>query len=98
MNNNPEISGILKEISEFVKLAGKEQSDFIKARAAGLLELAQMYLNGKISDKDFKRLLKSHKRLIRQNLNTLEIEARSKAEKIFVSILEIIKNRIIPDL
>lgn len=98
MNNNPEISGILKEISEFVKLAGQEQSDFIKIRAAGLLELAELFLSGKISEKDFKRLLKSHKRLIRQNLNTLEIEARAKAEKILVSILEIIKERIIPKL
>jgi len=98
MINNPETSGILKEISEFVKLAGQEQSDFIKARAAELLELAELYLSGKISEKDFKRLLKSHKRLIRQNLNTLEIQSRSKAEKILVSILEIIKDRIIPIL
>ncbi len=88
---------IKKEFLEFFTQAQAEQFEFAKDAANKLKEWTALYTTGRLSEKEFKSLLRSRERTIRQNLNTLEIQARARVEKILFGMINLIKGKIIPN-
>lgn len=87
---------IKNDFLEFFLQAQSEQFEFVRDTADKLKEWTDLFTMGQLSEKEFNSLLRSRERTIRQNLNTLEIQARSRLEKILFGLIDLIKGKIIP--
>ncbi len=54
-----------------------------------------MRMNGEFDDDELEALLNARKRVVRQNLNTLEIQSRARVEKIVFGIIDIVTNKLL---
>jgi hypothetical protein len=53
---------------------------------------------GDLEEDEFMQLVEAHKRTVRQCLNTMEIEAKVRVEKITIGLIDIAVNKILPVL
>lgn len=88
---------IKKDLLDFLTQAQAEHFEFVKDAADKLKEWTELFTTGQLSEKEFKSLLRARERTIRQNLNTLEIQARARVEKILFGIIDVIKGKILPN-
>jgi hypothetical protein len=86
---------IKKEFLEFLTAAQAEQIEFVKESAIKLKEWTALYLSGELNAKEFNSLLRAHNRTIKQKLNTLEIEARARVEKILFGLLDVVMKKVL---
>ena len=54
-----------------------------------------MRVNGEFDDDELEALLNARKRVVRQNLNTIEIQSRARVEKIVFGIIDIVTNKLL---
>ena len=84
--------------TEFINLlsqAKDEQIDFVNETAEKIEKWLIMRVNGEFDDDELEALLNARKRVVRQNLNTLEIQSRARVEKIVFGIIDIVKNKLL---
>jgi hypothetical protein len=95
MNNGKNIEdNIVEELLRFLKEAYSEQNEFIQKNADKLIKWTKQLSAGDLSQDEFVQLIEAAERNIRQNINTLEIQSRAKAEKILFGIIDVIRTRI----
>ncbi|MCH7724779.1 MAG: hypothetical protein IIA49_11225 [Bacteroidetes bacterium] len=84
--------------TEFINLlsqAKDEQIDFVNETAEKIEKWLIMRVNGEFDDDELEALLNARKRVVRQNLNTLEIQSRARVEKIVFGIIDIVTNKLL---
>ena len=84
--------------TEFINLlsqAKDEQIDFVNETAEKIERWLIMRVNGDFDDDELEALLNARKRVVRQNLNTLEIQSRARVEKIVFGIIDIVTNKLL---
>jgi hypothetical protein len=103
----PDLENILSEIGDESIAAAKtelidlfnqakaEQFEFAQETADKTKKWLEMRVKGEINNEEFLALLESRKRVIQQNLNTLEIQSRARLEKILFGIIDIITDKIL---
>jgi hypothetical protein len=94
-NGNNIEDNIIEELLRFLKEAYSEQNEFIQKNAEKLIKWTKQLSSGELSRDEFFQLIESAERNIRQNINTLEIKSRAKAEKILFGIIDLIRKRIL---
>jgi hypothetical protein len=96
MNNGNNLEeNIIEELLLFLKKAYSEQNEFIQKNAEKLIKWTKQLATGDLSQDEFVKLIEAAERKIRQNINTLEIQSRAKAEKILFGIIDVIRTRIL---
>lgn len=73
-----------KDTNAVVKETGKKIADWLLLRA-----------QGKLSDDELEALLYSRDQLLRQYKNTLEIKTRARVEKIAVSLVNLVLDKVL---
>ena len=103
----PDLKNILAEIGDesittaknellyFYNQAKSEQIDFAQETADKVKKWLEMRVKGEINNEEFLALLDARKRVVLQNLNTLEIHSRARVEKILFGIIDTITNKIL---
>ena len=84
--------------TEFINLlsqAKDEQIDFVNETAEKIEKWLIMRVNGEFDDDELEALLNARKRVVRQNLNTLEIQSRARVEKIVFGVIDIVTNKLL---
>lgn len=87
---------IRQEFLDLFIQAQTEQIEFVQDTANKLKEWTELFTIGELTENEFKSLLRARERATRQNLNTLEIQARVRVEKILFGIIDLIKGKILP--
>ena len=94
--NEPE--NIKRELyNDFNEAAGSSEP-MVKENMKNMVEWTIKLSENKITKEEFEYLVRTQKRKIEQYLNTLEIEARVKIQKITINLLNIILERILPKI
>jgi hypothetical protein len=83
------------ELLDFFKQAESEQIDFVQETKDKVQKWLEMRVNNEINNVELKALLDARKRLVQQNLNTLEIQSRARVEKIIFGIIDTISDKIL---
>lgn len=103
----PEIKELLDQIgdaaianakNEFIDLynqALSEQEEFVKETAEKTKKWLEMRLKNELTNEEFLALLEARKRVVQQNINTLEIQSRARLEKIIFGIIDIAANKLL---
>ena len=87
------LSGVKKEFKDLLDQAAKEELDFVKETAELVKNWAIQRVKGEITNDGFERLLRARKRVVMQELNTLEIKARARVEKIVMGVVDIVLDK-----
>lgn len=83
------------ELLDFYNQARSEQIGFAQETAEKAKKWLEMRVNGEINNEEFLALLDARKRVVQQNLNTLEIQSRARVEKILFGIINTITDKIL---
>ena len=89
------ITDAKNELLDFFKQAESEQIDFVQETADKIKKWMSMRVNKEINNEEFTALLDARKRVVQQDLNTLEIKARARIEKILFGIIDTISDKIL---
>jgi len=100
---NEAISGLGGEVAKYIKDelkdlltdAKSDSVDLIKETGKKITEWLVMRNKGQLSDAEFESLLYARDRLLRQEKNTIEIEARARLEKIAVGLVNLVLDKIL---
>jgi hypothetical protein len=107
MSSLNEVLGNMKEEGfdlvreQFMGLLGqaKEDKDEIAKKTAEKMERWLVMLASEDLDREeFEALVEGRARTVRQHLNTLEIEARVRVEKVTIGLIKIAVDKIVPIL
>lgn len=80
---------VKQEFKDLMAQARTDEDEFAKETAKKLKDWLEMRLAGRLDDAELKALLNARKRVVRQHLNTLEIQTRRRLERIVFGIIEI---------
>ncbi|GMR24941.1 MAG: hypothetical protein BMS9Abin39_0213 [Ignavibacteria bacterium] len=89
------LESVKKEFTDLLSQAKDEQIDFVNETAEKIEKWLIMRVNGEFDDDELEALLNARKRVVRQNLNTLEIQSRARVEKIVFGIIDIVTNKLL---
>jgi len=83
------------ELKDLLLQAQNEQEEFVVETANKIERWLLMRVAGELNDDELEALLNARKRVVRQNLNTLEIQTRARLEKIVFGIIDIVTNKLL---
>ena len=89
------LDSVKTEFIDLLSQAKDEQIDFVNETAEKIEKWLIMRVNGEFDDDELEALLNARKRVVRQNLNTLEIQSRARVEKIVFGIIDIVTNKLL---
>ncbi|MCH7516209.1 MAG: hypothetical protein IIB08_03630 [Bacteroidetes bacterium] len=89
------LDSVKTEFIDLLSQAKDEQIDFVNETAEKIERWLIMRVNGDFDDDELEALLNARKRVVRQNLNTLEIQSRARVEKIVFGIIDIVTNKLL---
>ena len=89
------LDSVKTEFIDLLSQAKDEQIDFANETAEKIEKWLIMRVNGEFDDDELEALLNARKRVVRQNLNTLEIQSRARVEKIVFGIIDIVTNKLL---
>lgn len=89
------LDSVKTEFIDLLSQAKDEQIDFVNETAEKIERWLIMRVNGEFDDDELEALLNARKRVVRQNLNTLEIQSRARVEKIVFGIIDIVTNKLL---
>ncbi len=89
------LDSVKTEFIDLLSQAKDEQFDFVNETAEKIERWLIMRVNGEFDDDELEALLNARKRVVRQNLNTLEIQSRARVEKIVFGIIDIVTNKLL---
>ena len=89
---------IKAEVKDLVKDAKSDSKDFVKETGDLIEEWLIKRAKGEYKDKDLKRLIEARKLEAKQQLNTEEIQARSKVEGLTNKLVSLITDGVIDSL
>ena len=91
-------NSVKAEFKELLNKAKADSSDFAKENAEKLEKWLVMLARGELDKGEFNALVDARKRTVRQYLNTLEIQARSRLEKVTMGLVDLAIDNIVPIL
>lgn len=94
--NEPE--NIKQELYNDFNEAACSSEQIVKENMKNIVEWTMKLSENKMTKEEFEYLVRAQKRKIEQYLNTLEIEARVKIQKITINLLDIVLERILPKI
>ena len=83
------------EFLNLLKEAKVEQEEFVKETAEKTEKWLLMYAQGEFDKDELEALLNARKRVVQQNLNTIQISARARLEKMTMGLIDIVLNKLI---
>ena len=83
------------ELKDLLMQAQNEQEEFVVETANKIERWLFLRVAGELNDDELEALLNARKRVVRQNLNTLEIQTRARLEKIVFGIIDIVANKLL---
>ncbi len=89
------LDSVKTEFIDLLSQAKDEQIDFVNETAEKIERWLIMRVNGDFDDDELEALLNARKRVVRQNLNTIEIQSRARVEKIVFGIIDIVTNKLL---
>ncbi len=89
------LDSVKTEFIDLLSQAKDEQIDFVNETAEKIERWLIMRVNGEFDDDELEALLNARKRVVRQNLNTIEIQSRARVEKIVFGIIDIVTNKLL---
>jgi len=89
------LDSVKTEFIDLLSQAKDEQIDFVNETAGKIERWLIMRVNGDFDDDELEALLNARKRVVRQNLNTIEIQSRARVEKIVFGIIDIVTNKLL---
>ena len=89
------LDSVKTEFIDMLSQAKDEQIDFVNETAEKIERWLIMRVNGDFDDDELEALLNARKRVVRQNLNTIEIQSRARVEKIVFGIIDIVTNKLL---
>ncbi len=89
------LESVKNELKDLLTQAKTEQEEFVKGTAERIEKWLKMRLDGELDNDELEALLNARKRVVRQNLNTLEIQARTRLEKIVFGVIDIVTNKLL---
>ncbi len=89
------LNSVKTEFIDLLSQAKDEQIDFVNETAEKIERWLIMRVNGEFDDDELEALLNARKRVVRQNLNTIEIQSRARVEKIVFGIIDIVTNKLL---
>lgn len=89
------LDSVKTEFIDLLSQAKDEQIDFVNETAEKIERWLIMRVNGEFDNDELEALLNARKRVVRQNLNTIEIQSRARVEKIVFGIIDIVTNKLL---
>lgn len=89
------LDSVKTEFIDLLSQAKDEQIDFVNETAEKIERWLIMRVNGEFDNDELEALLNARKRVVRQNLNTIEIQSRVRVEKIVFGIIDIVTNKLL---
>ena len=83
------------EFLNLLKEAKVEQEEFVKETAEKIEKWLLIYAQGEFDKDELEALLNARKRVVQQNLNTIQISARARLEKMTMGLIDIVLNKLI---
>jgi hypothetical protein len=84
------------ELKDLLASAKDDAHDFVKDNAKKIEKWLVMLANKELEKPEFDALMRARKRIVKQHLNTLEIEARTKLKKITTGLANLVVRKIVP--
>jgi len=87
---------IKEELKRLLKEAELDSSEFARVTAEKLQTWLGLLKAGKIDQREFNALVDDRKRVLKQYLNTLEIQSRTRLRKIVLGLFDIVIEKVVP--
>jgi hypothetical protein len=84
---------IRKNLLELIQGAKSESEDVARETGEKIERWLQLKLNGEIDSDELEALLNARRRTVRQFLNTQEIAARARLEKVTIGLIDLVLNK-----
>ena len=85
----------IEEFKALLKAAKGDQEELAKETAKKIEKWLEMRISGELDNDELESLLNSRRRTIRQSLNTLQIQARDRVQKVSLGLLNIVGDMLI---
>jgi hypothetical protein len=90
------LDSVKEELKDLIKHAKEDAHDFVKENAEKVESWLAMLAEGELDKPEFDALMRARKRIVKQHLNTLEIEARARLEKVTTGLVNLVIRKIAP--
>jgi len=87
-----------EELKNLLSNAKDDAHEFVKDNAQKIEKWLVMLANKELGKSEFDALMRARRRILRQHLNTLEIEARTRLRKITTGLASLVTHKIVPAL
>ena len=85
----------IEEFKALLKGAKGDQEELAKETAKKIEKWLEMRISGELDNDELESLLNSRRRTIRQSLNTLQIQAKDRVQKVSLKLLNIVGDMLI---
>lgn len=86
------------ELKELLNKTKADSHDLVRKNAKKIESWLVMLAEGELDKEEFDALIDARKRIVREYLNTLEIQTRSRLEKITMGLIDLAIDKIVPVL
>lgn len=87
-----------EEFKNLLENAKNDAHEFVKENAEKIEKWIIMLANKELEKSEFDALVRARRRIIKQHLNTLEIEAQTRLKKITAGLVSLVTRKIVPAL
>lgn len=89
-----EAKGLIKSnLLDLIQGAKSESASIVKETGDKIEKWLQLKIEGEIDADELEALLNTRRRVVRQFLNTQEIEARARLEKVSLGLIDLVLNK-----
>ena len=86
---------VIEEFKALLKGAKGDQEELAKETAKKIEKWLEMRIKGELDNDELESLINSRRRTIRQSLNTLQIQARDRVQRVSLGLLNIVGDMLI---